>query len=66
MFKVGTRVTTPHGEGVVVAKETNRVEDRYGVQLDYTDMYPWGVEEEGNKPYPDNKIVYYFKSELSK
>lgn len=55
---------TPHGEGVIVDKETNRVEDRYGVQLDYTDQYPWGVEEEGNLPYPNNKIVYYFKSEI--
>ena len=52
MFKIGQKVLTPDGVGVVKVRETNRVEDRYGVEI--YELY-------------DKKVVlYFFKSELQK
>lgn len=63
-MKIGDRVMTEYGEGVIVAEEPNRIENRYGVELDYTDQVPWNTDECPDMPYPKNKTMYFFKREL--
>jgi hypothetical protein len=51
MFRIGQKVKTPEGVGVIKVKEKNRTEDRYGVEI--FEMY-------------DKKVIrYFFKSELT-
>lgn len=68
MFKIGQRVITPYGDGVIIKEETNRVEYRYGVKMDSLDGVPFCVdldEPERWKSYPDS-VLYFFKSELKR
>ncbi len=50
MFKVGQKVSTPDGCGVIKVIEKNRVEDRYGVEI--------------YELYDKKVILYFFKSEI--
>jgi len=50
-MKVGDRVSTPDGDGIIVGHETNRLEDRYGVKLNNSKRF--------------FNARWYFKNELT-
>lgn len=67
-MKIGDRVKTPYGSGVIRVEETNRVEYRYGVEMDNLNKVPFEVDLSEGMDYSANPdiLVYFFKSELSK
>lgn len=52
MIKIGTKVLTPHGTGLVVSEEVFRTCERWGVKLDKNPF-----------TFP---VAFYFKEEVKK
>jgi hypothetical protein len=64
-MKIGDRVITEYGEGVIVAEESNRVEYRYGVLLDNCQGVPF-LHDDIEDRYINDKPVFFFKREIKK
>lgn len=65
-MKIGNRVETPFGAGTVRIEESNRVEHRFGIEMDHLDKVPFEIDLSGGVDYTANPniLVYFFKSEL--
>jgi hypothetical protein len=64
-MKIGDRVHTPYGPGTIVAEESNRIEFRYGVDMDDANGVPF-LHDDIDERYINDKPVFFFKSELKK